>query len=260
MSKLILSGISGFIDPTDITNLIVWFDGDYVGNTVDTTTYDSFSIIADRSGNGNHATQGTKLNQPTRQTVGSKYFWQTDGTADYLELTDETAFQNDSECTIFQVLNNTTIRNYPIDINYRTALATFLQPFCAAHDVGLNYSWLYIVRDNLGTVWNQMYGNIDMRNNKFVTAWRTNGTAYSMRVNGVPDTFNFSYGSNDGDFFDDFTNQPDYANLGRSQINGGSNTYYRTSFVGDWLYYNRSLTDTEVANVENYLIAKHSIT
>ena len=87
---------------------------------------------------------------------------------------------------------------------------------------------------------------------------KNNGTTSVPRINGDVQTVTALLGSNQGNVPNDANTVFNSCNMGRQLIYG--NTYYRTNICGDVLVYDRALTDAECEQVENYLMAKHSIT
>lgn len=85
----------------------------------------------------------------------------------------------------------------------------------------------------------------------------SNGSAYSMRVNGVAQTMTVANGANNGDWWDDTTlrdNTTLFSMIGMSQL---------TQWVGDLaeliVYKNVTLSDGNITSLESYLASEYGI-
>ena len=115
LSSSILSGVFGRVfrgagfSPSDIADLALWLDAS--DETTITESGGSVSQWSDKSGNGNHATQGTGANQPTTGgTLNGKNALTFVGTdPNFFSLTSDISRSNGY--TVFFVGENTNTAN-----------------------------------------------------------------------------------------------------------------------------------------------------
>ena len=113
------TSINRGFDPSSISGLIGWWDAD--DPTTITEVADAVSQLDDKSGEGNHVTQGTGTEQPltNTNTIGGKNTITFDGVNDNLKRTTFTGGAISQPNTIFIVANlkdvETTGTNYMVD-------------------------------------------------------------------------------------------------------------------------------------------------
>jgi len=247
--KLLRPRQTGF-NPKSIANLAFWLD--FADSSTLTLSGTAIASVADKSGNNRTASQSTGNNQPAIASSirNGKSAAQFDGVNDALDVAYGSA--QSQALTVFAILNATGAGGSnqgrvferagqgPLLLrdNTNTALS-FGAPWSgatgnarqrtAASSVSLNTWYLYGVRYTGGFVTET---DVEPRLN------RASSTAGLV---GVGDAFS--------------TSQSSTVNIGNRDL---ANSYDRgfAGYIGEILWYSRSLTTTEISSVEAYLAKK----
>jgi len=241
------SSSDGFM-PSDISNLVLWLDAD----DSDTIT-ESGGFVSqwdDKSGNENHAAQGTGTDQPTyvSNALDGKYVVRFDGVSDILVVPDDDTLDGTSGLTILVMLKPTLSGDPDGIIAKRTGFGEF-----GEYAYGMFYwndSYVYIDINGIGDRW-------DSDPQTF-----SSGTVYMMET-----VFDGSLiasqrsklyvdGSLSKTSTETSTSIPNYSStLTLGALNEGYSNFMQADYA-EVLVYRKALTNTERQEVEGYLAWK----
>lgn len=225
---------SAFV-PTDIANLALWLDASDTGTI--TESGGSVSQWDDKSGNSNHATQGTGSSQPTTGTRTINSLNVLDWSTDYMSLT--SAISRTSGYTILVVGNGD---DFSADVRAFTGSSTGAGFVFRVDDGPIN---LEIVRRNQAVL---LTGSSTISTaTDYIFSGRTSAAGNNAQLNGS------SEGSN-------ATNPSYTADLDTigAQDNGPVDAW--DGMIGEIIIYTSILSDSQMNQVGNYLSDKWGIT
>jgi len=220
----------GFL-PNVLPGLQLWLDA------ADSTTITEVSNLVsqwdDKSGKGNNSIQSTGSKQPTTNvsTQGGKNILDFDG-GDELEIAHNTAFDMQTNATMFFVAKTTTVAAGV------GRLITKAGVWAAGRNAATSRFTAFTIKD-YDTVGNQ---------------WVATEAQVATFVFDSSDDVQFR---KDGSAFETIDGASDPNTNTVSLFLGSSNgTEHWLGTIGEVIYYNRQLSSAEIASVENYLINK----
>ena len=244
MSSLLINpfgtfgGSVPFVDPTSIAGLQLWLDAS------DTATITSSAGLVsqwnDKSGNTNHATQGTGANKPTTnsRTINSKNVLDFDGTLDFFNLT--TGLNSSSGQTFFIVFSNDNVTLTRPLIGSNDTVAGPLVRTSTANSFGL-------VRPGVAVL---LAGSPAISNStSYIGVANYSTSGMDLYINGV------SYGTSASSTT--FTNGSTW--IGASGAAGATPFSYLDGVIAEIVVYANNLSTTDKNSVGNYLASKWGI-
>lgn len=242
------NGGGGFTDPTDISDLHLWLDGDDAATITESSG--AVSQWDDKSGNDNHATQGTASNQPqTGGSIDGVNALDFAGSNDHLNLPGD-LIRNVPGVTIFFVA--------------QTSEDSHAVPYVLRIDESNGDPWLFI-RGSFGgewavnarRVWSDgvsaaLEGGDSTPTRDTIVTWHVDyqNADRFLRQDGsqvASGTSRYSGGNSEDD-----TGAAHLGSTGSGNGFGG--------LIGEVILYKRFLTGGEVGQVETYLSGKWGVT
>jgi hypothetical protein len=208
----------------------------------------------DQSGNGNHLTQATVGRKPVfyKNIVNGKPVVRFDGSNDLLAKSISGFRSGDSAGTIIAV--------------YKTSSNSSQYLFSSADESGNAYYGATLVIDANGKVatvqrnndtQDYVFGGLGTGGSFHALTLSSNGSAYTMYLDGTLQSLTVSSGSNSGDWFAD-TSLRD--NIAVGALKRDTNSGFMNGDIAEVLVYSRELSAGERQKVERYLANKYSIT
>ncbi len=225
--------------PTNIAGLQLWLDA------ADTATITQAANLVsqwnDKSGNANHATQGTGVNQPTTnvRTINGRNVLDFDSSNDFLNLT--TGLNSSSGQTFFVVFSNDTVTAARPLIGSNDTVAGPVIRTSTANLFGL-------VRPNVAVLLNGSPAIATTTN--YIGAANYSTSGIDLYINGV------SYGTSASSTT--FTNGSTW--IGGSGAVGPTPFNYHDGVIGEVIVYSGNLSNANKNLVGNYLSSKWGIT
>lgn len=242
--------------PLDVAGLALWVDfADPTTLTI--TSSPDIDAVLDKKGLLSFA-QGTAAAKPHTSTIGSIT------TAALFDRTDDQLIQ--AACPF--VAN--TGRFFAV-VRFPTIGAANQNIFACGNSLTNNY--LSAIRcDVVDTniyfgCWSRVVSTINavrsnspvVANTTYVVSTCSNGSAYSIRINGVEQELTVSSGANNGAWFDENSGNLNSMTLGRMQTLAGAAFF--GGLMGEVLYYdNVVLSAADITRIEQYLAAKWGVT
>jgi len=220
--------------PTNLPGCILWLDAGQ-GITKDGSNY--ISLFGDQSGQANNASQATGANQPlwVDNQLNGKPIVRFDGSNDFMEFA--SGFLNNySDITIFFVIKPILGSNAGILAPSNDAgIGLEVLAWTGYHELRINGA----VKYKSGLLKNNTFTISDFTYNSLNTNAYVNGISLVTTAGGAALNFNGVYA------------------LGRYAASYGS--FYSAFDVAEIMIYNRTLTSSEILNVQNYLNNKYGI-
>ena len=253
--------------PTDIASLRYWIKADTglfqdaEGTTPATADGDVVGLWKDQSGNAYDVSQATTEKKPllklTTNGINNRAAVLFDGSNDILVRTVANWLSGDSAGSVFIVVQLDTIADL------MAALAT-------ADEGGTAYYMMfnpYYQNDAAGRPLRVMQRNNDTGDfvrvddilavdTAYVAAYRSSGTAYTIRMNGVDRTLTVVAGSNTGDWFADTANRD---NMSVGGVKRSAEAYFTNGLIAEIIAYGDNLTGDDLTNVETYLADRYGV-
>lgn len=240
-----LIGTAGAGFPSSIPNLVARYDAMDLGSI--SLSGSEVTQWNDLSGNGRHATQGTAGNRPTSgtRTINGKNVLNFDGSNDRL-INDGIAASftgEDKPYTVFMVQQKDTTGRAAWVLNNTASARQFIW----------QNADIMTLRDNNDVQVVQTLSGSDSTAALFST-WRSSGLNFTGWINKTL--------VNTGTAYNVVSITLNRSTIGATASAGGvANNFgvFYDGAIGELIYYNRELTTTEVAQVQNYLSAKWGI-
>jgi len=254
--------------PTDIASLRYWVRGDLglfqdaEGTTPATADGDVVGLWKDQSVNAYDVSQATTEKKPLLKLaangINGKPAVLFDGSNDILVRTVANWLSDDSAGSVFVVL--------------RLAATTDYQDFLASADEGsTNYYVMFSPYYNAGSYGQKfrvmqknndtadlIYStDINVASKTYIGTIRSNGSAYTIRRNGVDQALNAETGSNTGDWFADAANRD---NFSVGAVKRSSEAYFLNGLIAEIIVCGENLTGDDLVNMETYLADRYGIT
>ena len=200
---------------------------------------------------GNHFTQITSANRPVidNATNPTKVTF-TASNSEYLENTlDVASFSGQTEGSVIQILNADDVNNAAhfsftnssTDSNhFRVGVGATNKPIL---NISSSSGFTQLVCDTVLT-------------GISVVEWESNGSSYSVFVNGVESTFIIVLGVNNGNWWGDITGLDTIRIASYRRL---STTTYEDTVFRELIITSTPLTDSQSLNLANYLISKHGL-
>ncbi len=223
------SNASAIFSPSDIANLALWLDG--ADSSAITDVAGSVSQWDDKSGNNNHATQGTASLQPTTGTtaIGGKNT--IDFNNDYMDFT--SAISRLNGYTIFSV----------IKVNDTTSSAALVSGNIGSLRLAIDFNeQIDVIRQSEAIV---LAGSVPVTiGSDTVVSLRTSAAGSNTQINGVTADSN--------------TTNPAYSqDLYRTGAQKEtSEQFFFDGQMGELIIYTSILTDSEMNKIGTYLSSK----
>ena len=224
-------------DPSDLTSLAQNSDG-----TGAVTVGDPVGYMADKSGNGNHATQATASRRPIlRQTVGGEYYLEFDGVDDYLDSTTLSSSVLDGGGFIGASWLSSSTSNHGVFEERETTTKNRVVIY------GRNTFNLLLNYSPLGNQNSVSTSGLLTTNQPFVSVGNSDGATITGRLDGsVLGTATSSENFNSSTFF----------SLGRQSIG----SLFLDGHIYGAVSVSRELTASEILDIEAYLADKSGVT
>jgi hypothetical protein len=224
--------------PSEISNLVVWLDASDAGTI--TQAANKVSQWNDKSGQGNHVTQGVAASQPTTntRTINGKNVLDWDGVADFMERLTFTGGSEAQPLTVIVVFEVDSLANLP---NVTLVGSTVAQP---------NFQYLINPNDKLLLATNAGYFSAAVLTTATPTITQTtfNGASSATLRNGLAD------GTGDAGTLG--MNGIRIATERAASPNPGS---YFNGAIAEILVYGKALSVQETTDVTDYLKNKWGI-
>tara|TARA_R110002012_G_scaffold172068_3_gene337033 strand:- start:5739 stop:6908 length:1170 start_codon:yes stop_codon:yes gene_type:complete len=237
--------------PSDYSDLVVWLRADS-GVTFDIATK-RVSAWADKSGNNNSVAQATAANKPLRNGYGGqndKAYFSFDGTNDYLVSGNNCPITG-NDLTIFHVAKS-------------NALSSGSQRVLGYRDsAGGGSDRLNFGMQSAGRIWFKAIDD-DGDGGALITTGSDLGTAFHIGRATIKGTDFFLQYNNNTVVTANFSS---YSNANGFTLapfrvgyieSGGAGDYWNGN-IQEVIIYNRALSDTEIAEVKDYLNLKYKI-
>ena len=257
----------GIVSPSQITGLNFWLKADAgiyqdsAGTTPAVADGDVVGLWQDFSGNGYHVSQDTAGKKPllklTVNGINGKPTILYDGVDDILVRTVANWRSSDNAGSIFIVYKSMGWTDYrPIlastDAASNNYYANTFIPYRAAAE-----PWVYTSFKEAGTTNAVRISDVSMLNVPYLGIVRSNGSAWTIRINGADKALTMIAGSNNGWWFNDVTER-DNLIVGGSINNVGEYPAPKIK-ISEVLVYNRNITGTELTIIENYINRRYNI-
>ena len=229
--------------PTQISSLQLWLDA---SDTSATNIVESGGLVSqwsDKSGQGNHATQGTGSAQPTTNstTQNGKNTLVFDGTSDWMAANGVAAAGLGANTVVMACVPNSHASSGDIVAFQHSGGSSSNQAKFEISSAGqLQHS------DSASTV----YDTNDWQTVPFFQILTQDVSTVVPRINGAPATTS--------SFGDSLPASLDQFSLGQ-EFDGASASNFYGGVLAEVLVYDRELTSAEVALLENYLSRKWGI-
>jgi hypothetical protein len=206
----------------------------------------------DRSGRGNHFTQGTISKYPALVSagIGGKPAVDFDGVDDLLAAA---SFSDATQGTVFVVALPRNVGASQAVLASRDE-ATATRNFYAGISNGAKQ---YVYHENAGAATAVVGDDSLVADTPYVLAWKSDGSSYTFWRNGDPQTLTAAVGSNNGNWWGDVSARDNFT-VGGSK--GASEGSWFNGLVAEVLVYETALTDAQRQRVERYLAKKYGIT
>jgi len=235
--------------PSDIAGLQLWLKADAITGLNDG---DALTTWEDSHTSNNDFAQATAGKKPTYQTneINGLPVVRFDGTDDLLTAAN---FLSSSEGTVFAV------------VRFTAAIAHGTRILASADQATNSYWWLCTASYSSGVP----NIAIEQKNNDtstgvggstalaaatpYIEMWHSNGTAYSLRVNGNDETESLIAGTDNGDWLGDTANR-DAFSLGAQKL-VAEGAFFKGD-IGELIMYDTGISAGNITSVETYLNAR----
>lgn len=255
-------GQQGFVNPTQIPNLNLWYDASvsnaaYIQNSSGTAPTDGQAVKSwiDKLGNGRNADQSTANRQPTwranqQNSLGTLLF---DGTNDSLTLNPiPWALSLSGQTTYVVVKLNAQVDQMHVMATNTGGFTFNLSGTSPNFNWAIETAGAIAVSDQVSNTTNYAYMGMvfdGSQTNANITT--QNNLRLQYRYNGVQRALTFSTNAN--------ATTSASANTLNVGANDAGNAGYLNGYIGEMLIWTRTLTAAEIAQVETYLKNKWGI-
>ena len=244
-----VGGVKKKFRPTDISGVQLWLDANQLSGVADGGTVASW---ADKSGQGNNATQSTEAHKPTFQVniVNNLPVVRFNDVTDFLTVANPSVF-DEASGTIFIVMatDDATAEQEMFSSSDDGGLDTKYMGF------GINTNGTFRTKQRDADTEDHVSSISTVSNSTFaLLTFNSSGTAYTVHKDGGAAE---AVGSNNGDWFGD-TSARDNVIVGARKTHSGNSLPFDGD-IAEIIVYNSPLTSLDRQKVESYLRYKYSL-